>query len=92
MYRPKLEVLSKEDTKAIIEAAYDFLEDFGVMVDNEEALSILADAGAKVDLGSKTAYIPAHMIDKALETAPSSFTVYDREGNNPVAMKEDNNQ
>jgi len=90
MYRPKLEVLSKEDTKAIIEAAYDFLEDFGVMVDNEEALSILADAGAKVDLGSKTAYIPAHMIDKALETAPSSFTVYDREGNNPVAMKEDN--
>jgi len=41
--RPKLEVLDQEDVQKIIEAAYDLLENFGVKIDNQEALEILAD-------------------------------------------------
>ena len=50
MRRPKLKVLDQEDVQKIIEAAYDLLENFGVKIDNQEALEILADRGAKVDL------------------------------------------
>ena len=50
MKRPKLEILESDDIRKIITAAYDLLENFGVMVDNEEALGILEDGGARVDV------------------------------------------
>jgi hypothetical protein len=33
--RPMLEILESDDIRKIIAAAYDLLENFGVMVDNE---------------------------------------------------------
>ena len=88
--RPKIDLLEESDVKKIIDAAYDLLGDFGVMVDNEAVLKVLADGGARVDFDKKVGYIPSDMIDKALETVPSSFRVYDRDGENPAHLEKDN--
>lgn len=90
MNRPKLDVLSQEDVKNIIESAYDYLENYGVMVDNKDVLKLLQGAGAKVDLSTNVAYITSEMIDKALATVPSSFSVFDLNAENPAVLANDN--
>jgi trimethylamine--corrinoid protein Co-methyltransferase len=88
--RPKLEILTADDVQDIIDAAYDLLENFGVMVDNQEALQILAGGGAKVDLKEKVAFVPATMVDRALESVPSSFSIYDQACEKPAVLEKDN--
>ena len=90
MRRPKLELLTKEDVRRIIEAAYDLLGTFGVMVDNQEVLQTLADGGARVDLKEKVAFIPPSMVDKALQSAPSAFGIYDQACHEPAVLEGDN--
>ena len=89
MRRPKLEILAQEDVLKIIEAAYDLLENFGVKVYNQEALEILADGGAKVDFKKRVSFIPQAMVDKALASVPSSFSIFNHEGQNPAVLEKD---
>ena len=90
MKRPKREILESDDIRKIVAAAYDLLENFGVMVDNEQALGILEHGGARVDVKDTVAYIPGAMVDKALETRPSGFTIYDQECQKPGVLEDDN--
>ncbi len=78
--RPKLNILSSELVEQIIAEAYELLMDPGVRVHNDEALQLLGDAGAPVDLQTKIARIPQQMAQNALETAPSEFHLYDLDG------------
>ncbi|MFX0204239.1 MAG: trimethylamine methyltransferase family protein [Candidatus Hodarchaeota archaeon] len=86
MRRSKIEILDQYDICQIIEAAYDLLENFSVQVENQEVLQTLTDGGAKVDFKQKIAFIPPVMVDKALETVPSSFSVYDQTCKNKAAL------
>jgi trimethylamine--corrinoid protein Co-methyltransferase len=88
--RPKLELLTTEDVQKIVAAAYDLLDSFGVMVDNQEALQILADGGVRVDFDEKVAFIPPDMVDKALESVPSAFTIHGRPDQKPAVLEGDN--
>jgi trimethylamine--corrinoid protein Co-methyltransferase len=90
MRRPKFDLLNQGDVSKIVEAAYDLLETFGVMVDNEEALQILAEGGARVDLNDKVAFIPPSMVEGALGSVPSAFSVYDQACQEPAVLKGDN--
>ena len=90
MRRPKLEFLTTDDVQQIIEAAYDLLKTFGVKIDNEEALRLLADAGARVDLSERVVYLPPVMVDQALESVPSSFNIYDQDCQEPAVLAGDN--
>ena len=85
-----LEILDRADIRRIITAAYDLLENFGVMVDNDEGLQILENGGARVDFKEKLAFIPADMVDQALECKPSSFAIYDQDCQNPALLQDDN--
>jgi trimethylamine--corrinoid protein Co-methyltransferase len=80
MIRPKLEFLSRETVDRAIDEAYELLWDPGVRVHYDEALKLLADAGATVDMESRVAHIPRSLAEKAVETAPSSFYLYDFDG------------
>lgn len=80
MIRPKLEFLSRDTVDRVIEEAYQLLWDPGVRVHWDEALHLLADAGATVDWTSRVAKIPRALVEKAVETAPSSFYLYDLDG------------
>jgi trimethylamine--corrinoid protein Co-methyltransferase len=76
----------------IIAEGFELLMDPGVRVHNSEALDLLADAGADVDFESRIAYIPRDIIERALETAPSEFYLYDLDGEPVVHYGGDNVQ
>jgi trimethylamine--corrinoid protein Co-methyltransferase len=82
--RPKLNLLSDELVKQIIEEGFALLMNPGIQVHNDEALSLLADAGAEVDMESKIAKIPEKIAWRALDTRPSEFYLYDLDGNQVV--------
>ena len=87
---PNLEILDKEDVQKIIEAAYDLLVHFGVMIDNEEVLKVMGEYGVRIDFDNRVAYISQAIVDKALESAPSSFSVYNQEGEDAAVLEKDN--
>lgn len=78
--KPKLRVLSEELVDRIIGEGLELLMDPGVRVHNDEALGLLADAGAEVDPDAQIARIPERVVRKALDTAPSEFFLYTPEG------------
>jgi trimethylamine--corrinoid protein Co-methyltransferase len=78
--RPRLNFLSHETIERIVSEAYDLLKDPGVRVHSDRALHLLAEHGAEVDLEAQVAHIPANMARQAVETAPSSFHLYDADG------------
>jgi len=80
MIRPKLELLSRETVDRAIDEAYELLVDPGVLIHYDEALRLLGDAGAEVDMESRVARIPRSLAEKAVETAPNSFHLYDLDG------------
>ena len=80
MIRPKLQFLSSETVDRVINEAFELLQNPGVRVHYDEALKLLADAGAEVDRKSRVAKIPRHLAEKAVETAPGSFHLYNYAG------------
>jgi len=79
--RPKLNILGDELVEQIIAEGFELLMDPGVRVHNEEALELLAGAGADVNAETRIAHIPEPIARRAMETAPSEFYLYnlDRE-------------
>ncbi len=82
--RPKLNLLSDELVKQIIEEGFALLMNPGIQIHNAEALSLLAEAGAEVDKESMIAKIPEKIARQALDTRPSEFYLYDLDGNQVV--------
>jgi trimethylamine--corrinoid protein Co-methyltransferase len=78
--RPKLNILNDELLDRIIAEGFELLMDPGVRVHNEEALKLLADAGADVDFEARIGRIPEPIVRRALETAPSEFYLYNLDG------------
>ncbi len=82
--RPKLKLLSDELVEQIINEGFELLMDPGVRVHNDEALKLLAEAGAKVDFEAQIAYIPEKVVRQALKTRPSEFYLYNLDGEQVV--------
>jgi trimethylamine--corrinoid protein Co-methyltransferase len=80
MIRPKLEFLSSATVDRALDEAYELLWDPGVRVHYDEALVLLNDAGATVNRETRVAKIPRTLVEKAVETAPSSFYLHNIEG------------
>ncbi len=76
--RPKLRIMSEEEFLKIHNASIKLLEDVGVFIDNKEGLRSLEEAGALVD--GRRARIPRRIVEDALERAPKTITIYDRDG------------
>jgi len=82
--RPKLNLLSDELVKQIIEEGFALLMNPGIWVLNDEALSLLADAGADVNMERKIAKIPERIAQQAIESQPSEFYLYNLDGERVV--------
>jgi len=78
--RPKLELLSNELIRKIIDEAYSLLENQGVFIENEEALDLFREAGMEVDPSSQRVRITAKLIEDSLSSTPPSLKMYDRNG------------
>ncbi len=84
---PLLNLLSDTQIEAILEQAYLVLRKTGVLIENAEAQSLLADAGAEVDISNQKAYLPPDLIDSALKTVPDSVSVFDRNGELKMSLQ-----
>jgi trimethylamine---corrinoid protein Co-methyltransferase len=75
---PTLDVLTEEQLETIHEASLDVLERLGIEFMGPGARRLLREAGADVEEETGLARIPRELVDAALGTAPSRFTVTPR--------------
>lgn len=75
---PCVEVLGSGQIEMIRQAAFRILEETGAKVMHEEALKLLASAGARVR--GQMVKLPRYVVEAALATAPKGFMIYNREG------------
>ena len=75
--RPVVKFLGDALLENIIFEARSLICRLGVEIHNDGIRSMLSDHGAKVDAGTSRVFLTDEIIDKALETAPGSFRLYD---------------
>jgi trimethylamine--corrinoid protein Co-methyltransferase len=85
--RPKLDLLSRPFLDQIVSEALDVLEKTGVLIENDEALRLLADAGCTCR-GRIVSFKP-NLVEGSLKTAPQAIHVYDRGGALTMALEGD---
>ncbi len=73
------QTIDQKQRERIHTAALRLLAEHGMLVQHPVALKLLEEAGAMVGEDGMVLLPPA-MVEKALRTAPSHFTVYDRNG------------
>jgi trimethylamine--corrinoid protein Co-methyltransferase len=80
--RPSLNLLDSATVERILEEAFQLLARPGVRIGASEVISLLQQAGARVDDG--IAHISESLARRALESVPREFFLYDRAGNPAV--------
>ena len=78
--RPTLKVLSDDMIRDILTEAKRIMAETGMEIRGPEMKRRLLDAGLKTDSAGKRVLFPADVVDKAIETAPGSFTLFNRDG------------
>ncbi|MFQ5959180.1 MAG: trimethylamine methyltransferase family protein, partial [Alphaproteobacteria bacterium] len=76
-YKP-IEVLSEEQVERIHAASLTALEDLGMEILGDEALDVLARAGADVDRETRRVRFDRGLIEESIAQAPSEFTLHAR--------------
>jgi len=85
--RPKLDMLSESFIDQIVSEALDVLGKTGVLIENDEALRLLADAGC--DCKGQTVLFKETLVRESLKTTPHSIEVYDRSGDLTMNLEGD---
>jgi len=85
--RPKLEMLSESFIDQIFTEALDVLGKTGVLVENDEALRLLTDAGCECK-GHQVLF-KENLVEESLKTTPHSIKVYDRSGDLAINLEGD---
>lgn len=88
--RPHLRVLDDELTGRIIAEARRFLAHTGIEVRGVALRERLVAAGLPTDRSGERVLFPEDVVDEALRTAPSSFTLFDRDGRAHAEIGGDN--
>jgi trimethylamine--corrinoid protein Co-methyltransferase len=76
---PKLSFLSLEDKEKIYRAALHVLENIGMEIQHEGALSLLLNAGCSVKTG-RMVTIPKALVERSIQSAPDAISVFNRNG------------
>lgn len=71
-----LKFIKDDDLEQIRFAIVEVLAEVGVLMEYRPALEMLADHGARVDWDTSVVKIPEDLLERALLTAPSRFTLY----------------
>lgn len=79
--RPSLNVLSDEQIRDILNEAKRLMAEVGMEIRGPALRQRLQDHGLKTDESGQRIFFPADVVDKAIADAPSSFTLFDRDGN-----------
>jgi trimethylamine--corrinoid protein Co-methyltransferase len=88
--RPKIEIISKQTIESILDEAFQLIYKSGVKVQSFNARKLLADAGALINEEDEIVQIPEHLARQTLQSAPSEFSLFDRDGNEAIIYGNDN--
>ncbi|HEX7061300.1 MAG TPA: trimethylamine methyltransferase family protein [Woeseiaceae bacterium] len=88
--RPRLQVLETELIERILEEAKRLMAEIGMEIRGPKLKQRLLDHGLPTDASGKRVLFPPDVVDKAIAAAPSSFTLYDRDGNPYTEIGGDN--
>jgi trimethylamine--corrinoid protein Co-methyltransferase len=78
--QPKFRVLTDSEIVRVHDGAMRVLAEAGILFEGAGALDILADAGCDVDRAARTVRIPRDVAERALESIPQGFDLWDRDG------------
>lgn len=84
--RVQFKVLNDEQCERIVKASLRVLERTGCVVHHEKARELMAEAGCRVE--NDRVYIPIHVMENALRTAPSQAVLYNTLGEPVVHLGE----
>ncbi|MFZ0547808.1 MAG: trimethylamine methyltransferase family protein [Candidatus Promineifilaceae bacterium] len=78
--RPTLNILSDEQIEKILDEAKRILSEVGIEVRGAALRGRLLAHGLKLDEAGTRVLFPPEVVERAIETSPRSFTLYDRNG------------
>ena len=81
-----MKFLSADEEELIHAHSLRSLEEFGVLIRSELVLSMLEDAGAKVEHDRKIAKIPEDMVNEAVRKAPREFSLCARDSKHDLKV------
>ncbi len=84
-FEPKLTFLSDADKQKIYQASLQVIEETGMQVMHEGALTLLKDAGCAIS-DDRIVKIPAAVVEQARKTVPDNVAIYDREGHHAMDL------
>lgn len=85
---PLLHFLSTDEIESVHNTSLKLLEEVGVIIKNNQALSLLEDAGCKVDPEKETVHIPTCLAKDCLGKLPSIIGLYGRDGKPELLLGE----
>jgi trimethylamine--corrinoid protein Co-methyltransferase len=88
--RPTVKFLDDSLIQQIIDEAKQLLCTLGVEIQNQQALQMLSDAGAEVDMDQKMVRFQEKLIDESIKSSPSAFRLHDTMGNETHHFKGNN--
>lgn len=83
--QPKIEFLNVEQIEMIHNAALTILDKTGVVVHCRETVELLSSYGCRISGGNRV-YIPAHLVEEAINTTPSLINIYNRKGERAMVL------
>jgi len=88
-FKPRLKVMNREQALATHEAALRILGEIGFRMEHPGAFEMLVAAGANNTRGNWLT-MPSEMVERALESAPKGFDLYDQKGNRAMPLADGN--
>jgi len=82
-----LGVFTHDELEDIHVATLEVLERTGVWVEDDDALDVFAEGGAEVDRESHIVRLPTHVVEDAIQSAPSRLTLYGRIPDDDVVLE-----
>ncbi len=91
MERPRYEgggyqVLSEKEISQIHETSIRVLDKVGFEINNQPALELLENSGARVDYDLKRVYLSRELISRCIKQAPSEFVFYGRQEGKDITI------
>ncbi len=80
-------VLSRTQIEEIVSTSYNILERVGVEVNDDEAISLLKNAGCIIK--DKRVYIPSFLVEECVSTAPKKVSMSSRNGDLAMTLEKD---
>lgn len=86
MIHKPMALLDEEQIQRLHDTSLRILAEAGIRVMGERVVSLFRDAGAKVDADTMTIFIDESIVNEALKTVPSSFTLTSRNSAKVIQM------